>query len=151
MNSKNTEKIKLLEVDKKDYPAIKNLLKSVNLPLEGVEEHFNNFILLKKENKIIGTVGLEIYHDKALLRSLAVAGDYQGTGFGQKLYLAIIEKAREHGIREIYLLTETAEAFFIRQGFKRMSRDFVDAAVKKSIEFRSACPASAACMRFELK
>ncbi len=97
-----------------------------------------------------GTVGLEIYNDKALLRSLAVAGAHQGQGFGQKLYFAIIEKAREHGIREIYLLTETAEKFFANQGFEKISRDSADVKVKESIEFRSACPETASCMLMKL-
>ena len=97
-----------------------------------------------------GTVGLEIYKDKALLRSLAVAGAHQGQGFGQKLYFAIIEKAREHGIREIYLLTETAEDFFSQQGFEMISRDLVDAAVKESVEFQSVCPETASCMQLRL-
>ena len=150
MNSESTENFKLLEAQEEDLPAIKTLLESVNLPLQGVKEHFDNFILLKKENVVCGTVGLEIYHDKALLRSLAVAGAHQGKGFGQKLYLAIIEKAREHGIQEIYLLTETAEVFFMRQGFEKISRDLADPAVKESVEFRSACPASASCMQLSL-
>ena len=55
MNSKNTEDLKLLEARKEDLPAIKVLLESVNLPLPGVEDHFNNFILLKKENVLRGT------------------------------------------------------------------------------------------------
>jgi len=147
---KNTQNIKILEARKEDLPAIKALLESVNLPLQGVEDHWDNFILLKKENVVGGTVGLEIYNDKALLRSLAVAGAQQGHGFGQKLYFAIIEKAREHGIREIYLLTETAEKFFAKQGFEKISRDSADVKVKESIEFRSACPGTASCMRLKL-
>jgi len=147
---KNTQNIKILEARKEDLPAIKALLESVNLPLQGVEDHWDNFILLKKENVLRGTVGLEIYNDKALLRSLAIAGAQQGQGFGQELYFAIIEKAREHGIREIYLLTETAEKFFAKQGFEKISRDSADVKVKESIEFRSACPETASCMRLKL-
>ena len=150
MKVKSTEDIKILAARKEDLPAIKALLESVNLPLQGVEAHFDNFILLKKEDVLRGTVGLEIYNDKALLRSLAVAGAHQGQGFGQKLYFAIIEKAREHGIRVIYLLTETAEKLFAKQGFEKISRNSVDTEVKESIEFRSACPEGASCMRLRL-
>ncbi len=90
MTLKNTQNIKVLEARKEDLPAIKVLLDSVNLPLPGVEDHFDNFILLKTENVLRGTVGLEIYNDKALLRSFAVAGAHQGQGFGQKLYLPLL-------------------------------------------------------------
>ena len=150
MNSKSTEDFKLFEAQAEDLPAIIALLESVNLPLDGVKEHFDNFVLLKKENVICGAVGLEIYNDKALLRSLAVAKKCQGSGLGQILYRAIIEKAREQGIGVIYLLTDTAEVFFTQRGFENISRYLVDPAVKESVEFRSACPETASCMQLRL-
>lgn len=133
-----------------DLPLIQSLLKSVKLPLEGVEENLADFLTLSQEGKIIGTVGLEIYGDKALLRSLGVAPQEQGKGYGIHLYQAIIRKAQEQGIGEIYLLTETAENFFAARGFEKISREIVDEGVKTSVEFQSACPASAACMRLKL-
>lgn len=151
MNSKSTEYLKLFEAQEENLPAIKSLLESVNLPFDGVKEHLTNFILLKKGNEVIGTIGLEIYHDKALLRSLAVASEYQRNGFGKKLYYTIIEKSRERRIRVIYLLTEIAEGFFAKEGFEKIARDLVDDAVKQSVEFRSACPASAVCLRLAVK
>lgn len=133
-----------------DLPLIQSLLKSVKLPLEGIEENLADFLTLSQEGKIIGTVGLEIYGDKALLRSLGVAPQEQGKGYGIHLYQAIIRKAQEQGIGEIYLLTETAENFFAARGFEKISREIVDEGVKTSVEFQSACPASAACMRLKL-
>ena len=44
-------------------------------------------------------------------------------------------------------LTTTAERFFPRFGFERITRDDVPASVQASIEFREACPASATVMR----
>lgn len=134
----------------RDYPAIISLLKIAKLPPDGVEENLSNFLVLNREGKIIGTVGLEIYGDKALLRSLAVAPQEQGNGYGIRLYQAIIRKAQEQVISEIYLLTETAEKFFAARGFEKIPRDIVDERVKSSVEFQSACPASAACMRLKL-
>ena len=47
----------------------------------------------------------------------------------------------------VYLLTTTADGFFPRFGFSRITRDDVPDSVKGSVEFRSACPASAVVMR----
>lgn len=128
------------------YPAVEALLLAEKLPVEGVVEHLENFIGLFGEEKLIGVVGLEIYGTAALLRSLAVTASEQGKGYGKQLYRTIIDKAREAGVGEIYLLTETAEGFFAARGFRKIPRAQADPAVQQSVEFRSACPASAVCM-----
>ena len=91
-----------------------------------------------------------MYGNKALLRSLAVTKNFHGKGYGKRLYHAILKKARAKKICEIYLLTETADDFFAKQGFEMVSRDSVDPQVKESVEFRSACPETAPCMRLKL-
>lgn len=141
---------KIYNANAKDYLLIQSFLESVNLPLDGVNEHLGNFILLKKGDMLIGTVGLEVYGDKALLRSLAVTKGFRGSGYGRQLHQAIIAKCRAQQICEIYLLTETAEDFFAKLGFEKISRDSADVKVKESIEFRSACPETATCMRLKL-
>lgn len=130
-----------------DYGAIKKLLESLDLPVQGVQEYLENFIVLIHRSEIIGTVGLEIYNNKALLRSLGVKKRFQNKGLGGRLYEDILKKAKNENIKEIFLLTETAEEFFFAYGFIRVSRDEVDKNVKTSIEFQSLCPESAPCMR----
>ncbi len=136
--------------DLSDWPRLQNLLRSVNLPLEGAKENLQNFVVLETPDQIVGTVGLELYGSVALLRSLAVAEDFQGQGHGRLLYQKILERAVRQGGDEIYLLTETAEAFFAKAGFTKIAREEADDRVKRSVEFQSACPASAACMRLIL-
>jgi amino-acid N-acetyltransferase len=134
------------QAEETDYDLILNLLQTVDLPIEGVKENLNYFLLLFDDRQLIGTVGLEIYGEKALLRSLAITKERQGEGFGQRLYHRIIEKARELKISDLYLLTEGAEGFFASRGFKTISREIVDENVKSSIEFQAVCPESATCM-----
>ena len=141
----------LKPLTRRDYPALESLLLAEKLPVEGVAEHLVNFIGLFRGGKLIGAVGLEIYGAAALLRSLVVTGSEQGKGYGKQLYRAIIDKAREAGVGEIYLLTETAERFFAARGFRKIPREQADPAVQQSVEFRSACPASAVCMVYGLK
>ncbi len=141
----------LRDAEPADFEAIRALLATVNLPREGVQDRLDNFVVLLDGKKIIGTVGLELYGTRALLRSLAVAKEYQGKGYGQQLYQAIVEKARQNQISELYLLTETAEKFFAARGFEKIAREEADPKVKTTMEFRSVCPQSAACMRLKLK
>jgi amino-acid N-acetyltransferase len=52
--------------------------------------------------------------------------------------------ARERGVRRLYLLTETAERYFLARGFERINRSAVPAAIASMEEFRGACCARAA-------
>jgi amino-acid N-acetyltransferase len=133
-----------------DVTTIEALLESVNLPADGVGPHLGDFLCLDRDGEIIGTVGLEVYGEEALLRSLAIADHSQGQGFGGRLYRAIIERAKTRGVSVLFLLTETAEAFFASKGFERVSRDSAGAGVQSSEEFSHLCPQSAACMRLIL-
>jgi len=58
-----------------------------------------------------------------------------------------LQRAREDGIDEVYLLTTTAEKYFPRFGFARTTRAAVPETVKESAEFRGACPDTAVVMR----
>jgi len=137
-------------VKESDLPQILSLLQLVQLPIEGVPEHVGDFIQItargKRGGPILGCVGLEIYDGSALLRSLAVEPEHQGKGYGRELTAAITEYARKRGVAVLFLLTSTAESFFAKVGFVRVERETVPAAVKRSVEFKSACPMSAVCM-----
>ena len=59
----------------------------------------------------------------------------------------VLDEGRAAGIRDVYLLTTTAEHYFPRLGFACVDRECVPAAVRTSAEFTGACPASAVVMR----
>jgi amino-acid N-acetyltransferase len=50
------------------------------------------------------------------------------------------------GVRELFLLTTTAEPIFARWGFRRVDRAEAPPAIRESREFASLCPASAVFM-----
>jgi N-acetylglutamate synthase-like GNAT family acetyltransferase len=86
-------RVPIREAQKKDLNPIRELLQSLKLPVDGVEEHLNHFSVLIEDDSIVGTVGLEVYSPKALLRSLGVRKDYQGLGHGRLLYEAAMKEA----------------------------------------------------------
>jgi amino-acid N-acetyltransferase len=134
-----------------DLELVIRLLDSLHLPVRGVEEHFQDFIVMVRGQETVGVVGMEIYGKQALLRSLGVARECQGHGYGKQLCRSILDRMSKRGIGEAYLLTQTAESFFATFGFEAVSRDRVVGKVKSSSEFQSVCPSSAVCMRLRVK
>lgn len=134
-----------------DLPAILDLLSQHGLPHAGLADHLGTALIARDGEAVVGSAALECYEDVALLRSMAVATTRRGQGLGQLLTSTALDRARQRGIHQIYLLTTTAESFFPRFGFSRITRDVVAPAVQVSAEFTGACPSSAIVMVCELE
>lgn len=134
-----------------DLDAICKLLEDAKLPLEGVAESINNFILAEGNGiQVVGAAGLETYERVALLRSVVVAPGWQGYGRGRALTGEMLSRARARNIDAVYLLTTTAENFFPSFGFAKVDRADVPEELQSSAELRGACPASATVMKLSL-
>ena len=129
-----------------DLAAILDLLQSHRLPRAQVERHLDTAIVAREGGRVAGCAVLEPYGTAGLLRSVAVAQSQRGLGVGIRLTEAAVALAQAQGIKALYLLTETAAGFFPRFGFRPVTRDEVAPAVRQSIEFTRACPASALAM-----
>lgn len=133
-----------------DLNDVLALLAGASLPTDGVAEYFRHFVVARVEGRVVGSVGMEPHGPSALLRSLVVAPDLRNQGIGQALAKELIARLRQQGTRQVFLLTETTLTFFERLGFRRIPRSEADPAVQQSVEFRSACCESAACMQLDL-
>jgi len=133
-----------------DMTAIEALLAAVDLPGVGIRENIANFLVARAGDKIVGCVGLELYGETALIRSLAVLPEQRGRGLGARLASEILDRARRLGASEAVLLTTTAQAMAAAMGFEEVSRDSVPAAVRGSWEFKADCCGAASCMRLLL-
>jgi len=123
------------------------LLASAELPTEDLtDEHCRHFFFLGDPESPTGLVGLELLGDIALLRSLVVTPGERRSGAGSALVEHAEEHARSRGVRSLYLLTTTAEAFFAKRGYARAVRDTAPAAIRATREFAGICPASSAFM-----
>lgn len=146
-NRSECNDLNLERAESGDLPQVLRLLSESGLPTEGVEQHFHTFVVSRDDNgNVIGTGGVEIHGQQALLRSVCVSPLHRGKNLGTLITEAAIEIASQHGCTEAYLLTTTAERFFRRKGFRTVERSHVSGPVLGSIEFRSVCPASATCM-----
>lgn len=130
-----------------DWPHIAALLQSHALPLGGIQGYLEDFFLAVSGERVIGSAGMEVYGNDALLRSVAVMPDLQRSGVGQTLVLHVIDEAKRRHVAALYLLTTTAADYFARLGFKRLSAQEAPPALKQSVEFQGVCPSSAVLMR----
>jgi amino-acid N-acetyltransferase len=123
------------------------LLNRARLPVEDLtERHCEDFFHVGPAQEPLGLVGLEMFGDVGLLRSLAVASELRGRGVGSDLLSHAERYAGSHGVRQLYLLTNTADAFFAARGYVVTRRDDTPDAVRATREFAAICPASAKVM-----
>jgi amino-acid N-acetyltransferase len=134
----------LIEQAKNKREAITTMLIAEKLPVDDLPKTLDNFLVATEDGKLIGVIGLEKYDDYGLLRSLAVLPDYRNKGVAAQL-IGHLEKST--GLKELYLLTETASKYFAGKGFQKITRDEVPEGVKMSSEFSHVCPVSAIVMK----
>jgi amino-acid N-acetyltransferase len=136
-----------------DLPAVERLRAAADLPTAGVGEilaaHPADFVVADEPGEpgeLAAVAGLEVRGDGALLRSVAVRPAWRSHGVARALVSRLVDAAEGRGLHALYLLTTTAEDYFPRFGFRRVERAAVPAEIRATLEFTSACPASAVVM-----
>ena len=129
-----------------DVGGIENLLEKCNLPVNDIMENIDNFIVSELENKIVGVGGYETHGEIALIRSIAVDQAYRGKSIGVNIYHLLEKKIKHIGIKEVYLLTETATDYFKTLGFTIKERTSIPAVVTQTKQFKELCPSTAIVM-----
>jgi len=131
----------------RDLPEIVGLLTAAGLTLDGAAAAFETGVLARDSGRVVAVAAVEPFGSDGLLRSVAVAQDRRGEGFGRAIVEATERLARDLGIAELYLLTETAAIWFPRLGYTRIDRSDVPSRVQASVEFAMACSETAVAMR----
>jgi amino-acid N-acetyltransferase len=132
-------------------PKTLSLLGAYGLPPDGLEDHLWSTLVARESGRVVGSAGVALHGPHALLRSVAVDGGHSGGGLGRWLTREALDLARSRDASEAFLFTETAGAFFARLGFGPAGRPAVPEPVRGSVEFVSACPASARAMSADLR
>ena len=91
--------------------------------LSQIYEQLQNFYVVELKKKIAACCELFItWEDLAEVKSLAVAPNYIGKGFGSALVKKCISTAKQLGVKKVFALTFKPE-FFLKLGFKIVSKD----------------------------
>ena len=135
----------------RDLDAVIALLADCGLPTEDVHEHLGNFVLVRQGETVHAAAGLEIHGDYALLRSVAVAGPWRGRGIARHLCDFLVARARNNGVRQVYLLTTGAQQYFRKLGFAAVARETVPEPIRATREFSNLCPQTASVLMRDLR
>jgi amino-acid N-acetyltransferase len=133
-----------------DLNAIRALLERSGLPTSDLESAQPEFAVIRQDGQVVAAGALQRFGTAALLRSVVVAADRQGSGLGRSVVSELERLAQAAGIRRLVLLTQTAKDFFARQGFRTIERSSAPLDIQASEEFRSLCPSSAICTAKDL-
>ena len=139
----------IVPASQNSFSAAIELLKKNNLPTEDINPGTQLFVT-EENDSVIGTVAVEYNFDVALLRSLSVSEQKRNSGIGQMLVDFIENYVQKQGVRLIYLLTTSAEAFFLKKGYKSIDRNEVPDFIKNTKEFGVICSSSSTLMKKEL-
>ena len=123
------------------------LLEQNNLPANDLSQmDLDHFYACAVSGELQGVIGLELCGSDGLLRSFSVSEKARGNGCGTALLSKLEQHSREIGIERLYLLTNTAEKYFQKKGFKSIPRERAPESIRSTKEFSSLCPSDATLM-----
>lgn len=143
--------IAVREADVEDLDRVEALLESNDLPTRDVRAKPESFFVGEADGAFVGIGGVERHGPAGLLRSVVVEESSRGQGYGAALCDALEERARADDVDTLYLLTTSAAGFFRARGYEPIDREDAAPAVRRSAQFTDLCPASATCMRKQLR
>ncbi len=136
MRGKNVKhELVLTPATERDVPFIVALLEENGLPSSDIPEKWGSLFLARSDGSVVGAGGVEILGEYGLLRSLAVTQGERNRGYGRAVVRGLTHHAQQAGVRELYLLTMTAAAFFEGLGFERVPRENAPLPITQTSEF----------------
>jgi amino-acid N-acetyltransferase len=133
-----------------DLLQLRALLAENDLPNDDCAEQLQNIVGIFNAAELIAAGGLEPVAPYALLRSIVVRQGYRAQGLAKRITNHLLQQAQAQGVAAVYLLTETAQAYFEGMGFRAVERAEVPQSVQGTRQFESLCPQTASCMRIDL-
>jgi len=118
-----------------DLSAIDALIISEHLPAFRTADFLDTFWVLEGERGLSGCVGLEVFGEAALLRSVITAPELRGKGFGDVLVRKAFGEARKRGVKRLYLFTMDKAPFFTRHGFEHCTMDDFEPAARQCSQY----------------
>ncbi len=124
---------------------ILSLLTECNLPIADISAaSLPQFFGIRDAGSLVAVIGMETYQSVGLIRSLAVSQAFRKRGLARKLVIFLESFAASHGVDSLFLLTTSAEAFFLKLGYSSASRQKAPQAIQATSQFSGLCPSSSA-------
>jgi amino-acid N-acetyltransferase len=84
-----------------------------------IEREIENFSVIEHDRVIFGCAALYPFPDASMgeMACLAVSPEDQGQGDGERILMRIEQRARQSGLRKLFVLTTRAAHWFLKRGF----------------------------------
>lgn len=87
-------------------------------------------LILYLNNKPVGTARFFTKENRSYIGRVAVLKEYRGMGYGRIIMKAIMEHAKNIGIKRIYLHSQTyIKDFYKKLGYKEIGDEFTEAGI----------------------
>lgn len=126
--------------------TVYDILESNDLPTADIETSTVRLFEALYGDELIGIGGFELHGTSALLRSIVVKRDAREEGFGTVICRELEDYVAYLGGDVIYLSTTSADGFFERLGYERITRDDAPGPIQNTQEFAELCDSTAVCM-----
>lgn len=134
-----------------DRDSLAALLDAAGLPSEAVRADDGQFYAGRLDGDVVCGGGLELHDSTALVRSVVVAEDQRGRGFGRTICDELEAVAERAGATTAGLLTTTAAEYFERRGYERVPREDAPGGIRQTRQYRAVCPETATYMEKQLE
>ena len=146
------KEVKVAAFRAEDRPELEAFLQMQKLPTVDLNSKMlADFLVARREGILVGTAGLERHTKMGLLRSVAVDSSLRGVGLGRRLVMSMEDRARGRGVKQMFLLTDGAEQFFLGLDYRPLDRLDAPHGIRHTQQFRDLCPASSTFMTKILK
>lgn len=134
-----------------DVEEMQNLLEPLDLAPHDLRAHFDEFLIIRGEDGLVGCVGLEARGRVGLIKCMAIVSGRRGEGLGYMMGQSALDKALDMGLSHVYMFgTESTHRIGRILGFVPFPRQEVDNEMSTSPEFERPLYKSAKLMRKDI-
>ena len=91
----------------------------VHRPREVLERDLEGFLVIARDEKVLACAALREFQDgSGELECLAVSEGHRAGGHGRTMVAAVVQRARECGLKRLFVLTTQSAHWFVEQGFE---------------------------------
>ena len=101
-----------------------------------LHDSIDDYVVFETDGMVHGCGALHVYDDRqAEVAGLAVDDNYEHFGIGQRIVRFLIDRAREAGLRDVFVLTTQASDWFEQLGFRQGRVDDIPPAKRDRYDY----------------
>jgi amino-acid N-acetyltransferase len=131
------------------------MLERAGLYAGGVDEHVQRFLVAERpgapeQERLAGTVGMEVYGRSGLLRSFVVERKAWNPDLGISMFGAAMALAKRLQLQDLFLLSKSVHPLFLAMGFQPVEWDKAPREMRESDHVRQVSADAGTLMRLDM-